>query len=437
MKFLEEFFSSIAGNARTKINDPFVGTFICSWLVCNWNHLALLFWGEGKVVERISGFTNYLEKTPLIGWNQLFVIPLLIASFYLFLFPWFSLFIKFLQHWAKEKLHKQAIAEELIKIDHQKKLNMEKLKANPNKKFLEQLVQHDIDKRNLILDHMTLRTSRLEAKKAESALKTQEQLFKTQEAENNERISKLELVKKEKKTELEILRFESEGAKVRATLASNRFPSAFFLMQIVADSFKEDDVYISIKSLSSIISVLFGYADFDSLLNDKNFNNETLGKVEYIYYDEELAKELHQIVLDENSDNEDFTADFIFSHLDMLFEETPFRLITGDSLAEICKESFENNPNDIFDGDGVSGAIAMSDTIFDSVEDITLENYRFDSGFYAELSANASGEHYKEAGVPGRDMRVSITMKCPVLIGRFGLGSVEQGEVNGTLDEFE
>ncbi|WP_312754467.1 hypothetical protein, partial [Escherichia coli] len=130
-------------------------------------------------------------------------------------------------------------------------------------------------------------------------------------------------------------------------------------------------IHVSLKTLGSIASSLFGYTDFNELLDDKNFNNETLSKVKYVYYDDKLAKRLEQIVLEENSDNEDFSADLIFDHLDMLFDNIPFKLISGDHLAELCREEFEKNPFDAFDSDGVSGAIAESDTIFENIDDIT------------------------------------------------------------------
>lgn len=437
MKIIDDICASIAGNARTRINDPFVGTFICSWVVCNWNHLSLLFWGEGKATERISIFYNYLSESPAWEWNPVFTIPFAITIGYLFFFPWLSVLINFLQHWANEKLHKQAVDRELININQQKNLNKEKLKVNPNKQFLEQLVQQDIDKRNEILGHVKQRRSRLEARTIEAKEKVKEQEAKTQEAESKASLLILDLEKKNKQTELERIRFESDSAKARATHASHRFPSAYFLMLKIEESLSEDAIKISLNALGSIVAALFGYENFEELLNDKNFNNETLGKVEYVYYDDELAKRLEQIVLDEDSDNEDFSADLIFNHFEMLFEDVPFKLISGDNLAEECKVEFERDPYDILNSDGTSDAIAESDTLFDNIEDISIEHFDFDNGFYAELSANASGHHRKEEGVPSRSMTVSVTMQCAVLVGKFGLGSIDQGEGNGTLDDYD
>ncbi|MFG0770547.1 hypothetical protein ACF8PD_01705 [Vibrio plantisponsor] len=437
MKILDDICSSIAGNAKTRISDPFIGAFICSWIVCNWNYLSLLFWGEGKVTERVGAFYGYLAETPIWGWNYVFVIPSVIALFYLFLFPWISLVVKYFQHWANEKLHEQAVGTELSRVIQQEGLNKAKLKANPNKKFLEQIVQQELDKKEEILEHLKQRTIRLKAKAQEAKEKEKEQAAKTQEAENKANVSKQELEKKTKQAELEKVRFESNSAKARATLASHRFPSAYYLMALIESSLQQDDIQISLKASGEIVAALFGYDSFKALLDDKEFNNDTLEKIKYVYYDDELAKRLEQIVLDENSANEDFSANILFGHFEMLFEGEPFELVTGDILSEYCREMIENNPYDILNCDGVSGAIAESDTIFEYVEDIAIEDFSFDNGFYVELTANASGEHRREEGVPGRSMTISIKMQCDVLVGKFGLGSIEVVEISGTLDEFD
>jgi len=437
MKFLDDIISSIAGNAKTRINDPFIGTFVCTWIACNWNHLALLFWGEGKVTERINAFYSYLYETPILRINYIFTIPFLITLFYLLIFPWGAVVINFIQRWASERLHGQAVNIELAKINQQKELNKEKLLSDPDKQFLEQLVQQEIDKRNEIQEQRRKKGDLLAAKALEAHGKAKEQSVKTQDAENKEKASALELEKKTKQSELERIRFESSTAKARAALASHRFPSAYYLMLKIEESLKEDGIKVSLQSLSNIVSALFGYENFDELLLDKNFNNEVLDKVEFIYYDDELGRRLEEIVLEEDSDNDDLTADMIFNHFELIFDDLPFVLLSGDELAEKCRETFENNRYDVFQSEGLSGAIAESDTYFDEIEDINIEQFEFENGFYTDLSANASGSHYKEEGVSGRSMSVLIQMKSSVLVGRFGLGPIEEGDISGTLDDYE
>ncbi|MEY0959985.1 hypothetical protein AB7188_13930 [Providencia rettgeri] len=435
MKVIDDICSSITGNAKTRIKDPFIGTFIFSWVLCNWRYLSLLFWGDGTVPERVSAFYLYLSRTPIWGWNYIFFIPFSISLFYLFAFPWISLIIKYCQHWANEKLHFQAVNFEQVEISQKKQLNKDKLLADPNKQFLEQLVQHDIDKRNEIIKHLKQRTIRLEAKALEAKEKCKEQEEKTKEAENKSKILDLELERKNKKAEQEREQFELNSEKIRAAKASHRFPSAYYLILKIDDSLREDNINLSINTLGNIVAVLFGYENFESLLNDDRFNNENIDKVEYVYYDDSLAKILEQIVEEDNSDSENFSADILFDHLQILFENAPFKLITGDSLAEKCLEEFESNPYYVLDHNGTSSAIAESNTYFEDIDDIHIVDFDFDSdnGFSIELSATASGTHYKEQDVSGRTMTISIMMKCELLVGNYGLGSIEEDSVSGSL----
>ncbi|WP_272691666.1 MULTISPECIES: hypothetical protein [Providencia] len=439
MKILEDICSSIAGNAKTRIRDPFIGAFVFSWALCNWNYLFILIWGEGTATKRINDFYHYLSETPIIGLNYLFLIPFLITIFYLLIFPWFSWVINFIRNIIDEKLHNQAISIELNKIKQQNKLNKENLKANPNKQFLAQLVQHDIDKRNEVMEHLKLRTTRLDAKASEARDKSKEQEAERKDAEIALKISSLELEKKNRQAELEKGQFEVNSAKNRAAIASHRFPSVYDFISKIDESLRCDEINVSVKTIGSIVAALFGYESFESLLEDDNFDNEIIDKVEYIYYDDELARRLNLIALDDDSNNEDFSADIIFEHLQMLFEKEPLILITGDSLAEKCLEQFENNPYYVLDDDGTSAAIAESNTIFEDIDDISIDKFYFDSddGFFVKLLANASGTHYKEEDVAGRTMTISISIKYEILIGKYGLGSSETIDVNGSLDDYD
>lgn len=182
--------------------------------------------------------------------------------------------------------------------------------------------------------------------------------------------------------------------------------------------------------------MLFGYESFEELLSDEKFGNETLAEVKYVYHDEELAKGLEKIVLEENSENEDLSADLIFDHLQMLFDGEPFELVTIDRLEEYSREEIEENSYDLLNEDGTAGAIAEFNTIFEEIDDIHVESSSFDNGFSAKILASASGSHYRESDVSGRTMSIIIDMKSNVVIGKYGLSSIEKDEVTGTLDDY-
>lgn len=123
MKFLENIWSSIVGNVTTRVSDPVIGTFLTSWVICNWHYLGLLFFGEGNATQRISGFYKYWSSSEFFAFNSIFVIPFIFTFSYLFIFPWFSLLAKSLQAAVNNELHQQAVDIDLIKVNQQGELN--------------------------------------------------------------------------------------------------------------------------------------------------------------------------------------------------------------------------------------------------------------------------------------------------------------------------
>jgi hypothetical protein len=430
MSILNDIWSSIVGSTKTRITDPIIGTFIVSWVICNWNYLSLLFLGEGNTTQRISGFYLYLSHVDLWAINSAFTIPLILTILYLFIFPWISWAAKYLQIAVNDRLHKQAVGIDFSKVTQQEKLNKAKLRANPDKIFLEQIVQLEIDRKNEISEQRKQRTLRFEAKAKEA-------IEKTKEAESNKNIAKMDEDKKIKQEILESLRFSISTAEVRATLASNRFPSAFLFMKLIAESVKEDNIILSLPALSEIVASIFGYSDFKALLDDEKFNNESLSNVEYIYYDDnKLAKKLENIVSNESSDNEDLTSEMLFDHIRMVFEELPYRFVDLDTLTQLSVEFCENDTIALLENDGTYGAIAESDSTFDEVEIEGAESSNFDDGFIAFINASASGSHKKDSEIGGRDMSITAVINSPVLLGKYALGELEIDTVNGNLVDY-
>ena len=114
-------------------------------------------------------------------------------------------------------------------------------------------------------------------------------------AEQEKRKSKLELEEKERRSAREKQRFDLQSQTHKATLASHRFPASYFFLDKLSKSLKQDDVIMSLEGLSSCIAAIFGYSDFQQLIDDKNFNNENLEELEYVLVDDDLLVELEKI----------------------------------------------------------------------------------------------------------------------------------------------
>jgi hypothetical protein len=430
MKIIEDIWSSVVGNTKTRVSDPIIGAFLTSWIICNWHYLALLFFGDGNATQRISGFYKYWSSSEFFAFNSIFVIPFMFTLSYLFIFPWLSLLVKALQKVVNDKLHKQAVDIDLIKVIQQEKLNKSKLKANPDKQFLEQIIQLDINREVEVSKQRKERTIRFTEKAIEAKAKSNEAI-------SNKNIASIEEEKKKNQAILERQRFSISSAEVRATLASHRFPSAFLFISLISDSLKQDDITLSLSASCEIVATIFGYDNFKSLLNDEEFDNENLSSVKYLYYDDsELAKKLEEIISEENSNNEDLTSDMLFDHIQMVFDELPYEFFTVDELAQLSLELCENDSYSLLDNDGTSSAMAESDTTYDEVYIEGIDSSKFDGKFTAFINASASGSHRKEGDIPGREMKIKAEIISSVLLGKYALGELEIESVHGGLVDY-
>lgn len=437
MKFLDDILESISGNTKTKVDDPFIGAFIGSWIVCNWSHLAILLWGEGTATDRISAFSRYLKETDFLALNTIVVIPLFMTTLFLFAFPWLSLLLKSLQKFANDRLHQQAVLIELSKTKQQETLNRQKLLADPDKKFLEQNVQLDIDRRKEIIEQLKLRSVRFKENAEAAAAASEAATAAAMEAKSRATQAQLEEEKKQQNAIIERQRFTVATAKLKSAQASNRFPSSYSFMLTIEESLNADGVHLSLSGLGEVVAAVFGYKNFHSLMFDENFNNETLSKVIYIYYDPAyLASSLESIVQAEGADGESLGADLLFDHVISVFESLEYKFITEDEVEEVCRDICENNKYDMLQGEELSGPIAESDTIYDEVEIGDLDSIMFDAGLKVVFAGSASGDHRKEHDVPGRDIEFSIEIKNTLLLGTTALSEFEIGEITGGLVDY-
>ncbi|WAC45221.1 hypothetical protein OU997_03230 [Pseudomonas sp. SL4(2022)] len=437
MKFLDDILQSISGNTKTKVNDPFIGAFIGSWVVCNWSHLAILIWGDGTTTERINALSKYLKETDVIALNTIIVIPLVMTILFLFAFPWVSLLLKSLQKFANDRLHQQAISIEVSKTKQQEKLNRQKLLADPEKRFLEQNVQLDIDRRKEIIEQLKLRSEKFKGNAEAAAAASAAAVAAATEAKSRANQAQLDEEKKQQNAAIERQRFAVASARLKSAQASNRFPSSYSLMLAFEESLKADGVQLSLGGLGEVVATIFGYEDFQSLVFDENFNNEKLSQVVYIYYEpKELASRLEVIVQDESSDNESLTADLLFDHVILLLENSEYKLIADDQVEEVCRDICEKDAYGLLHGEDLSGPIAESDTIYDEVEIGDLDSIAFEDGLKVVFSGSASGTHRKKYDMPGRDIAFSVEIKNSLLLGTRALDEFEVGEVKGRLVDY-
>lgn len=426
MQALDDIWASIKGNTKTRIKDPIVGTFIVSWSFCNWDKLATLFFGSQKVDERIEALSVSMSvlNNPSIVYKDidLILLPSIITLGYLFVLPILSLWVKNKQKNVIISQHSFTVDLDFEQAKKQRQLNKERLRSNPEKDFLAKDVELDIqqekdriERRNRIKDYIDKKTEAASVilEKARAEAEIQKKIAEKQQ---------LEIEEKQRKGDREKQRFEEQSAVHSATMASNRFPAAFYFIDLLSSSLKNDGIVVSTNAIASCIAAIFGYDNFDSLLQDKNFTNETVKDLKYIYLHDDLIKKLDSIVEIEQSENEDFSSGLIHDHIYGLFDNLPFQILSQESIVESVHEDITENQYDMINSDEFSGPIAEADTLIEEIElDISGVEYDEETGLHISLSGSASGPHRKEYDVGGRGLSVNVNATCEPILGRFGL----------------
>ncbi|HHR5900629.1 TPA: hypothetical protein ACS7XC_001532 [Providencia alcalifaciens] len=375
MKFLEEFWDAVKGNTIARVRDPIIGTFIVSWLICNWYEVTLLFFGNGKVWERIDRLNLYLTEDFGNNCIQILMLPIIITVFYLFIFPRVSLKVKKLQKKTNDELYYQAFEITKSKAEKNVELNMELLKSDPNKEFLSELAKTDIAQKKADYD---LKLLQIEKDRIDNQL-NQEKLkqitIETKEKELNE-------ITKQNNYELEKEKYDIISAQNKAAIASARFPIAYSLLSSISKGFEKEKYFFPFEIYGEIIAYLFGYKSFSFLLDDKNFNNITVHNVKYIYLDYKYLSDFLITISDESImklvgiDDDD-----LFEIITNVLQEYNIKLINREIASEIANELFESEEYSLANRIDISAILSDNNMIdpdfhIDEISNVFLSNER-------------------------------------------------------------
>lgn len=389
MEAIKKFLENIFSTAQVRANDPFLVPFVLSWCLWNWHQLALLFFGDEKVSSRISIFKDFLSAGVFWSFNSFFWLPLLTALAYVFALPWIKYHLIELQQRVEKELKKQAHQIEIDRFKEIRDLNKEKLLSDPSKQFMEKIAQNEIDKEfeenryrmasadkaeadaSLARSHekiaeanaATAEANALEARtKADAALKVKE-------------LQDLE-IEQQKKWKTKVFRNESE--KLSSTLASNRFPSAYMFISALEEELVSDNSYVPLQAIASTIALVFGYKDFNELLNDSSFNNDEFSEVKYIYCDTSiLNKGLQKIVDEFKLRSFDVNSSNLYDSIISMFDGLPYKYVDEEELKDICADFFEENKNEILQKEDISSVMADSNTIYEEIDFGSVESLDF------------------------------------------------------------
>jgi hypothetical protein len=424
MKTFGEFIASLKGEINARNRDPILGIFAITWATSNWDKLATLFWGSKPTDARIQEMFSSLSVGNVAVDYRLLIIPVIASAFFLFIFPWISLLVRIMQEKAIKGQHTRSVDLDFNKANEQRRLRKALLRADPEKEFLAEEVKLDLQKereknvrRNKVKDYIELKRSAAQAE--------------ADEQKSQAETARVELEREKRKQEAEAVRFDAQAALHKETLASSRFPAVYQLMAGLSENLQTDNITLSLECLSRIISTVFGYPDPKAMMDDREFDQEGIAKVKYLYFDlANLVENLDAIAEDQNGLSEGVTGEAIFDHLQTLLEGYKFELLSGDALANDIAERIDNDRFELLHGEELSGPMAETDTQFDEIE-LGIDSFEFSTSFTVTFIGSASGSHRRDSAVTGQDLDVTVVAKCIPKLGKFGLSDYKL-EISGS-----
>jgi len=125
---MKEFLQSILKSAEDRIKNPFVGTFITSWIIFNWKPIIFIIFSN----RSIEGKINFIKDNYSDIWSYLW-LPLISAIFYIAILPYISFVFEYLtkfSHGLRNKVNLEArnatlklqigVAQNEIKLEEEK-----------------------------------------------------------------------------------------------------------------------------------------------------------------------------------------------------------------------------------------------------------------------------------------------------------------------------
>lgn len=435
MKFIEGIVAAIQGNAKEKLNDPLMGSYIASFIVCNWQHVLVFTFGNEKIEERIITFIKAMTPSGEgLDWfwslSGIYLLPLLMALSYVIVMPWISIGIAKLIKPAAVGKHKVAVDLEIELAVKQRKLNEEKLLNDPSKEFLSKVVENRLKKELIVIEREYHNTSKMKDD--------------AQKAKDEAATAKANKQKAIKEEELHRIKSEHEKKKIEVGIAisnsmwqANAYLSTLNFVRLLSENLADDGIALTHKSLTEIIAAVFGYKNYDALLNDKSFHNEGLKKLKYVLLDSEyLSGRIVEILSEDIVDEDVCNVDHVMDHLIFMFDDLPYLLGDEETIADAIFEELEADAYSLIDEEAVADARASTDTIIEEIELYDKHVEVFDSGIEIRINGTGSGSHRKESDVKGQGINITLTVAVPALWGKYGLGEYSK-KVDASPESFD
>ena len=192
---MKDIFNSIFKSSEERLKNPFIGTFILSFIAINWKPIMVVLFSDQKIEDRINYVIENFNHLP-----QILFIPLAIAIFYIGILPYIMMIFDKITFYAlsqrneslyKNKLlditGKKSVATSEIELENLKSDFKEKSDLNKKIKKLEEeksLQESRIDNFNNENTNLKNQILTLEKSLNEKDRKVQELRYKSEENDN-------------------------------------------------------------------------------------------------------------------------------------------------------------------------------------------------------------------------------------------------------------
>lgn len=423
---LKELFVSWFSDNKVKITSPVLGTFIGAWVIFNWKNFLLLFWGEGKLEERLAVFDAALSFSNCNMW----LWPLLVALVYAFGLPYLNVASHKLRKHAEEWRYNEVVDIDIVKTQKKAALNEEIYKADPANPYLGRKLEAELKQKEADAEKARADADKAEAERKEAVARQEAAEAETREAKAKE----AEAIRKE---EREHQAHELSKAKHKQDVANHQFPTLYLFINLLSNSLKDNEICLPINLLSEAIAKCFGYNDFDSMLSDDTFTISELDELACVVYDDTLLlsdlKELikkHQANIEEGE---------LFDYLVMMFEEVDkFSFIPTSSMEDVAKNFLDDTSN-IFD-------LVHDDAVNDQINESGANSFGPENTEFIDIDMNQNGEFVVNAAAEvvgeapgdrpfsGLTINVNFQLIYKPIIGKNGFSKPVIEDVSASLN---
>lgn len=423
---LTNILKSIANNFDNRLKNPIIGSFITSWIICNWNHLVLLIWGSGDLEQRIQSFNSAMQG----NYISTIVAPSIVTLLYLFALPTLNLLVQKGTKFIDLSRHASIVNVNLEKQRQLGELNKEKFKANPENGFIKKELELEFDKsilRKKILEQEELekreqaQIAELDRTKAERSLDV---------VENQRKISELELDKSFRNNKREQEKRELEVARHQVMMKATQLPVVLELLNSLSINLWKDKYKVSFQKLIKIICDIFGYNTQEELLSDENFNSETLMEIKYLTYN---PLSIATVV----DDIEGLESNDILEYIEKSLNLYEISFTAEELLPDKIREDIQIN-HSILLADELSDTIAETNCYFEDEPDLDIESYGFSKDqkiFEITLVGQCHGTVHEDRMISGNLIGVSVIASIPVILGKYGLSTYELEISSAVIDQ--